>query len=61
MSYGRRRGEGAVVSDSDAPSQAIAPTQFNHQSTRGHCIMTLELEKPNKEDPSRKDRGRLYV
>ncbi|OWZ14686.1 hypothetical protein PHMEG_00011790 [Phytophthora megakarya] len=22
--------------------KAIAPTQFNHQSTRGHCIMTLE-------------------
>merc|ERR1719359_2319877 len=26
--------------------KAIAPTQFNHQSTRGHCIMTLEVEKP---------------
>merc|ERR1719253_401858 len=26
--------------------KAISPTQFNHQSTRGHCIMTLELEKP---------------
>ena len=29
--------------------KAIAPTQFNHQSTRGHCIMTLELEKPHPE------------
>jgi hypothetical protein len=41
--------------------KAISPTQFNHQSTRGHCIMTLEVEKPNDDDPSRKDRGRLYV
>jgi hypothetical protein len=41
--------------------KAISPTQFNHQSTRGHCIMTLEVEKPNDEDASRKDRGRLYV
>ncbi|CAN0503324.1 unnamed protein product, partial [Scytosiphon promiscuus] len=26
-----------------------APTthQFNHQSTRGHCIMTLEVEMPH--------------
>ena len=23
--------------------KAISPTQFNHQSTRGHCIMTLEV------------------
>ncbi|CAK4114651.1 unnamed protein product [Aphanomyces euteiches] len=47
--------------------KAIAPTQFNHQSTRGHCIMTLEVEKP---DPEReglaeslgmKQRGRVYV
>mmetsp|Transcript_11659 Transcript_11659/g.20804 ORF Transcript_11659/g.20804 Transcript_11659/m.20804 type:complete len:1079 (+) Transcript_11659:197-3433(+) len=41
--------------------KAIAPTQFNHQSTRGHCIMTLEVEKPKADDPSSKDRGRLYV
>jgi hypothetical protein len=41
--------------------KAISPTQFNHQSTRGHCIMTLEVEKPMDDDPSRKQRGRLYV
>jgi hypothetical protein len=26
--------------------KAISPTQFNHQSTRGHCIMTLECNMP---------------
>lgn len=31
--------------------KAIAPTQFNHQSTRGHCIMTLEVEMPNPDNP----------
>ena len=65
--------------------KAISPTQFNHQSTRGHCIMVLEVttqaipattefparflrgclwlqvEKPKDDDPSSKDRGRLYV
>lgn len=41
--------------------KAISPTQFNHQSTRGHCIMTFEIEKPQEDDPSCKDRGRLYV
>mmetsp|Transcript_25406 Transcript_25406/g.70740 ORF Transcript_25406/g.70740 Transcript_25406/m.70740 type:complete len:1016 (+) Transcript_25406:90-3137(+) len=41
--------------------KAISPTQFNHQSTRGHCIMTLELERPFEDDPSRKQRGRLYI
>jgi hypothetical protein len=41
--------------------KAISPTQFNHQSTRGHCIMMLEVEKPQEDDPSTKDRGRLYV
>mmetsp|Transcript_57361 Transcript_57361/g.134487 ORF Transcript_57361/g.134487 Transcript_57361/m.134487 type:complete len:1073 (+) Transcript_57361:60-3278(+) len=41
--------------------KAISPTQFNHQSTRGHCIMTLEVESPMPDDPSRKQRGRLYI
>ena len=41
--------------------KAIAPTQFNPQSTRGHCIMTLEVEKPKKDDPSTKQKGRVYV
>jgi len=41
--------------------KAISPTQFNHQSTRGHCIMTLEVEKPSDDNPDLKQRGRLYV
>ncbi|RHZ21321.1 hypothetical protein DYB37_003343 [Aphanomyces astaci] len=41
--------------------KAIAPTQFNHQSTRGHCIMTLEVEKPDPDREGMKQRGRIYV
>ena len=51
--------------------KAIAPTQFNHQSTRGHCIMTLEVEKPKDKkdndgniigvDSGTKVKGRVYV
>jgi Kinesin motor domain len=41
--------------------KAIAPTQFNHQSTRGHCIMTLELELPHPSDSGMKQKSRLYV
>ncbi|CCI41722.1 unnamed protein product [Albugo candida] len=41
--------------------KAIAPTQFNHQSTRGHCIMTLEVEKPDPEREGIKQKGRVYV
>ncbi|CAM9194143.1 unnamed protein product, partial [Phaeothamnion confervicola] len=42
-------------------NKAIAPTQFNHQSTRGHCIMTLEVEMPHPEQEGMKQRGRVYV
>ena len=41
--------------------KAIAPTQFNPMSTRGHCIMTLEVEKLNENNSSLKQKGRLYV
>lgn len=41
--------------------KAIAPTQFNPMSTRGHCILVLELEKPHPETEGLKQRGRLYV
>ena len=41
--------------------KAIAPTQFNPMSTRGHCIMTLEVQKPKKDNPDQKDKGRVYV
>ena len=30
--------------------KAIAPTQFNPMSTRGHCIMVLEVEMPDLEN-----------
>lgn len=41
--------------------KAIAPTQFNPMSTRGHCIMVLEVEQPHPETEGLKQRGRLYV
>lgn len=41
--------------------KAIAPTQFNPMSTRGHCIMVLELEMPTPDNVEVKQRGRLYV
>ena len=41
--------------------KAIAPTQFNHQSTRGHCIMVLEVEMPHPSIKGVKQRGRIYV
>lgn len=41
--------------------KAISPTQFNHQSTRGHCIMTLECNMPSPTDPAMRQRGRVYV
>mmetsp|Transcript_8034 Transcript_8034/g.13361 ORF Transcript_8034/g.13361 Transcript_8034/m.13361 type:complete len:1045 (-) Transcript_8034:212-3346(-) len=41
--------------------KAIAPTQFNPMSTRGHCIMMLEVEMPHPEREGTKQRGRIYV
>lgn len=41
--------------------KAIAPTQFNPMSTRGHCIMVLEVERPHPETEGMKQRGRVYV
>ncbi|KAF1318464.1 Kinesin-like protein, partial [Globisporangium splendens] len=41
--------------------KAIAQTRLSHQSTRGHCIMTLEAEKPDPEREGMKQRGRVYV
>ena len=41
--------------------KAIAPTQFNPMSTRGHCIMMLEVEMPSPEVEGTKQRGRVYV
>ena len=46
----------------DANSRkAISPTQFNHQSTRGHCIMVLEVEIPDPLNKAIKKRGRIYI
>ena len=39
--------------------KAISPTQFNHQSTRGHCILIMEVETTNT--THEKQKGRLYV
>eukprot|EP00924_Labyrinthula_sp_SR-Ha-C_P007575 maker-scaffold_42-snap-gene-0.53-mRNA-1 protein AED:0.04 eAED:0.04 QI:0/0/0/0.66/0.8/0.66/6/0/1391 len=41
--------------------KAIAATQFNHQSTRGHCILVLLIEFPHPEKPDYKIKGRVYV
>ena len=41
--------------------KAIAPTQFNHQSTRGHCILVLTAEFPHPSMKGIKQKGRVYV
>eukprot|EP00949_MAST-11_sp_MAST-11-sp1_P004520 g4520.t1 len=41
--------------------KALAPTQFNHCSTRGHCILVLEVDMPLSDTMEKKKRGRLYV
>ena len=41
--------------------KAISSTQFNHHSTRGHCIMTFEVQKPNEFINGMKDCGRIYI
>ena len=40
--------------------KSIAPTQFNIRSTRGHCIMVLDVTIP-VEGSSQPNRGRIYV
>ena len=39
--------------------KAIAPTQFNPMSTRGHCIMVLEVEILMKPSPLLRSVGRI--
>ena len=41
--------------------KALAATQFNWCSTRGHCILQLELTKPHASIPDVQTRCRLYV
>ena len=41
--------------------KAISATQFNHQSTRGHCILQLEITKPADDNPAQQVKCRMYV
>ena len=41
--------------------KAVSPTQFHHQYTRGHCILNLEVDKPNDNDQQLRQRGRIYI
>jgi chromosome segregation ATPase len=41
--------------------KAIAPTQFNHASTRGHCILVFEAKMPHPQQEGVSRTGRLYV
>eukprot|EP01038_Epipyxis_sp_PR26KG_P012422 gene12422-16660_t len=41
--------------------KAIAPTQFNAMSTRGHCILVFEVEMPHPEVDGMKQKGRVYI
>ena len=41
--------------------KAISATQFNHSSTRGHCILVLNVDRPHPDDPRIRQLGRLYV
>ena len=41
--------------------KAIAPTQFNPMSTRGHCIMVLEVEMPHHENEGIFELKSLYL
>ena len=43
----------------NANSRKAISTQFNHQSTRGHCILIMEVETTNSKNE--KQKGRLYV
>jgi hypothetical protein len=41
--------------------KAISPTQFNHQSTRGHCFLQLIVDRPHPQDKTQRRRGRIIV
>lgn len=41
--------------------KAISPTQFNHASTRGHCILVFEAKMPHPSLSGVSRCGRLYV
>ena len=41
--------------------KAIAPTQFNNASTRGHCILVFEANMPHPHERGVRRSGRLYV
>jgi hypothetical protein len=41
--------------------KAIAATQFNQASTRGHCILVFEADMPHPTKQGVRRTGRLYV
>jgi len=41
--------------------KAIAPTQYNPASTRGHCILVFEADMPHPTKRGVRRAGRLYV
>lgn len=41
--------------------KAIAPTQYNRASTRGHCILVFEADMPHPTKQGIRRTGRLYV
>ena len=42
-------------------SKEISPTQYNRSSTRGHCILVLNVDMPHPELADTRQRGRIYV
>lgn len=41
--------------------KCLAPTQFNHCSTRGHCILVYEVSMMDSVNLAHQHRGRLYL
>ena len=41
--------------------KSISPTQFNHASTRGHCILIFQVERPHPQDSKVRQTGRMYI
>ena len=41
--------------------KSISPTQFNYSSTRGHCILVFQVDRPHPQDTTVRQSGRMYV
>ena len=50
----RSRNSSVKLIQSANTRKAISPTQFNHQSTRGHCILIMEVETTNEKNEKQK-------